>query len=102
MIALESHAEGVLLKVRAQPGARKNAVGGEHNGALKVAVTAPPEDGRANEALVELLAEVLQVRRSEVVVLRGATSRDKTFLLRGQTAATILERLAAAGVVSLG
>jgi hypothetical protein len=102
VIALETHAEGVLLKVRAQPGARKNAVGGEHNGALKVAVTAPPEDGRANEALVELLAQTLQLRRSEVMVLRGATSRDKTFLLRGQTAVTIMERLATAGVISLG
>ena len=46
MIALEDHAEGFVVPVRAQPGARKTAVLGEQGGALKVAVTAPPEDGR--------------------------------------------------------
>ena len=51
-ITITPHAEGATLAVRAQPGARKNAVLGEQAGALKVAVTAPPEDGRANAALV--------------------------------------------------
>ena len=51
MIQLGQHAEGVILPVRAQPGARKARVLGEQAGALKVAVTAPPEDGRANKAL---------------------------------------------------
>ena len=57
MIELSDHAEGVLLPVRAKPGARKAGIQGERNGALVVAVTAPPEDGRSNDALVELLHE---------------------------------------------
>jgi uncharacterized protein YggU (UPF0235/DUF167 family) len=57
VIKFGDHAEGCVLPVRAQPGARKAGVLGEQAGALKVAVTAPPEDGRANRALVEVLAE---------------------------------------------
>jgi uncharacterized protein (TIGR00251 family) len=83
MIALTDHADGLVLPVRAQPGARRAGVQGEQNGALKVAVTAPPEDGRANKALVEALAEALGVRRSQVELLSGATGRDKRFLVRG-------------------
>ncbi len=83
MIAVTPHAEGCLLPVRAQPGARKTAVVGEHAGALKVAVMSPPEDGRANQALGELLREVLGVKRSQVELVGGARSRQKSFLIRG-------------------
>src|SRR3954453_13268528 len=83
MIAITEHAEGCVLSVRAQPGARKAGVLGEQAGALKVAVTAPPENGRANKALVEALREALGVKRSQVELLSGATSRDKRFLIRG-------------------
>lgn len=82
MIALKPHAEGTLLPVRAQPNAKRNAVVGEHGGALKVCVTAPPEDGRANEALVEVLREAFGLKRSQVELLTGATARNKTFLIR--------------------
>lgn len=85
-ITIADHGEGATLPVRAQPGARKNAVVGEQAGALKVAVTAPPEDGRANAALVELLREWLGVKRSQVELLTGQTNRNKTFLIRGVTA----------------
>jgi uncharacterized protein len=95
VIVLHDHAEGVILPVRAQPGARKQAVLGEQNGALKLAVTAPADDGRANKALVELLREVLQVRRSQVDLLQGAKSRDKRFLIRGMTRTDLDARLAA-------
>jgi uncharacterized protein (TIGR00251 family) len=93
MIAVTEHAEGCLLPVRAQPGARKAGVLGEQAGALKVAVTAPPADGRANKALVEVLREVLGVKRSQVELLSGETSRDKRFLIRGVTAAELQVRL---------
>ena len=83
MIAITEHDEGCCLPVRAQPGARKAGVLGEQAGALKVAVTAPPQDGRANKALVGTLAELLGVRRSQVELLAGATGRDKRFLIRG-------------------
>lgn len=85
MIVVQAHAEGATLEVRAQPGARKNAVLGEHAGALKVAVTAPPEDGRANAALVEVLKDWLGVKRSQVELLSGQANRNKVFLIRGVT-----------------
>lgn len=95
MIALADHAEGVVLPVRAQPGARKAGILGEQAGSLKVAVTAPPEDGRANQALLELLREELGLKRSQVELLSGATSREKKFLVRGLTRAELTARLAA-------
>ena len=93
MIQLGDHAEGVVLPVRAQPRARKAGVVGEQRGALKVAVTAPPEDGKANAALVEVLAEALAVRRSQVDLLSGQTSRDKKFLIRGATRSAVEGRM---------
>jgi uncharacterized protein (TIGR00251 family) len=83
MIQIRPHPEGSLLAIRAQPGAKKNAVVGEHGGALKVAVTAPPEDGRANEAITGLLRVWLGLQRSQVELNRGARSRDKEFIIRG-------------------
>jgi uncharacterized protein (TIGR00251 family) len=85
MIAVQAHADGATLSVRAQPGARKNAVLGEQAGALKVAVTAPPEDGKANAAIVEVLKDWLGVKRSQVELLSGATNRNKVFLIRSVT-----------------
>jgi uncharacterized protein len=86
VIEIRPHAEGWLLAVRAQPGARKNSVMGEQAGALKVAVTAPPEDGRANQAITELLRERLGLKRSQVELASGATNRNKQFLIRGVSA----------------
>ena len=83
MIEVRPHVEGALLSVRAQPGACKVGVVGEQAGALKVAVTAPPEDGRANAALVEVLRDWLGVKRSQVELASGMTSRNKSFLIRG-------------------
>jgi uncharacterized protein (TIGR00251 family) len=84
-ITITAHAEGATLAVRAQPGAKRNAVLGEQAGALKVAVTAPPEDGRANAALADLLRDWLGLKRSQVELLSGATNRNKAFLIRGVT-----------------
>lgn len=94
MITLGEHAEGVVLPVRAQPGARRQGVVGERNGALKVAVTAPPLEGRANEAVAEVLREALGLRRGQVELIGGATGRDKRFLIRGVSAAELRGRLA--------
>ncbi|HMF20392.1 MAG TPA: DUF167 domain-containing protein [Gemmataceae bacterium] len=94
MINLQLHAEGVIVPVRAQPGARKNAVVGEQNGALKLAVTAPADQGKANKALVELLCNSLDLKRSHVELLKGDKSRDKRFLIRGLSLAEIQGRLA--------
>lgn len=94
MIALMEHAEGWVLPVRAQPGARRAGVQGEQAGALKVAVTAPPEEGRANQALVEVLRKALSVKRSQVELIGGQTCRDKRFLIRGLTRSELESRLA--------
>jgi uncharacterized protein len=94
MIVITDHPEGCVLPVRAQPGARRSGVQGEQAGALKVAVTAPPQEGRANEALVEALREALGVRRSQVELLGGAMARDKRFLIRGLTKIQLEQRIA--------
>jgi uncharacterized protein (TIGR00251 family) len=93
MIAVTPHAEGCLLPVRAQPGARKNSILGEQAGALKVAVTAPPEGGRANQALTEALREALGLKRSQVELVGGAKSRQKSFLIRGLGPAELQSKL---------
>lgn len=101
MIELTDHAEGVILPVRAQPGARKTGIIGEHAGMLKVAVTAPPEDGRANKALTETLCELLQLKRSQVELLSGEASRQKKYLIRGLTRTELTNRIASR-LASLG
>jgi uncharacterized protein len=94
MIAIADHAQGWVLPVRAQPGARKTGVLGEVGGVLKVAVTAPPEDGRANKALTEALRDLLNLKRSQLELLSGETSREKKFLVRGLTRAELASRVA--------
>lgn len=89
-ITITPHAEGATLAVRAQPSARKNAIVGEQAGALKVAVTAPPEDGRANAALIEVLRDCLGLKRSQIELVSGITNRNKVFLIRGVTADALL------------
>lgn len=93
MIALEPHAEGTILPVRAQPGARRNEIRGEQDGMLKVCVTQVAEKGKANKALTEVLAKSLSLRKSQFDLLSGETSSQKRFLVRGigpaELAATI-------------
>lgn len=80
-------ADGVTVAVRAQPGAKKTAIVGIYGeGAtaqLKIAVQAPPIEGRANDALIAFLAKACGVPKSAVSVLSGELSRSKVFLLRG-------------------
>lgn len=94
MITLTESPLGLVLSVRAQPGARKNAVLGDHAGALKVAVTAAPEDGKANKAIRDLLAKTLGLKRSQVELSSGAASRDKRFVIQGIGKAELANRLA--------
>lgn len=83
MIELTLHDRGTVLPVRAQPGARKNAVLGERAGALRVAVSAAPEKGKANAAIQEVLAEAIGCRPSQIGLISGETSREKKFLVSG-------------------
>lgn len=68
-----------VLAVRAQPGAKRRGLAGTWNGMLKLAVTAPPEDGRANEELAALVAELLGVKKSAVTLVAGERAREKRF-----------------------
>ena len=95
MIDVTEQPGGCLLPVLAQPGARKAGLLGEQAGRLKVAVTAPPEDGRANKALAEALRKALGLKRSQVELVSGATRREKRFLIRGLTGEELQARLAA-------
>jgi len=91
------------LAVRVHPGARKDAlVDRLANGEWKVAVSAPPEGGRANDAVVELLAELLGVKRRQVVVTRGLSSRSKAVEVTGLEAGEAERRLAGALAAAKG
>lgn len=93
MIELAAHAEGVVLAVRAQPGARANAVRGVQDGALKVAVTQVAEKGKANRAILAVLCDALRLKKSQVEILAGDLSAQKKVLIRGVTPAELTERL---------
>ena len=84
---------GCTLEVRVHPGAKRNAITGEHDGALKVSLTTTPTDGRANAALIAFLAEKLDVPRSQITLLTGATSRSKTLRVSGLTSPKVTEAL---------
>lgn len=92
-LVVEPHAEGAVFYVRAQPGGRKNAVRGEHDGCLKVSVTQVAEKGKANEAIVDVLCDELGLRRSQMVLLSGETDRRKKFLVREVTADALRAKL---------
>ena len=80
-------ASGVTVAVRAQPGAKKTAIIGQYGegeaAQLKIAVHAPPIEGRANAALIEFLADKLGMAKSRVELVSGELSRSKVFLIRG-------------------
>ena len=93
MIEPIAHPDGVVLPVRVQPKARRARIVGAHGRALKLAVTQPPEQGKANQAVLELLCAELSLKRAQVRLLSGDTSRDKRFLLIGIKPAELQERL---------
>jgi uncharacterized protein len=84
-LTLRATAHGCTLNVRVHPGARRNAITGIHDGALKISLTTPPADGRANAALIAFLAEALSIPRANITLTTGATSRSKTLHLEGLT-----------------
>jgi uncharacterized protein (TIGR00251 family) len=85
MLHLESHPDGAILPVRAQPGARRNELRGVQGGMLKVCVTQSPEKGKANKAVAELLSKKLRLKKSQIELIAGETSHQKRFLVRGIT-----------------
>jgi uncharacterized protein (TIGR00251 family) len=94
MIALERRIDGVLLPVRAQPGAKRNAITGEHAGQLKVSVTQAPEKGKANQAIIDVLASELSLKRAQISLVSGETSSQKKFLIIEIELAELARRVA--------
>lgn len=84
---------GLTLRVRVQPRSARDALSGERAGALLVRLTAPPVEGRANEALARVLGRALGVAPSAVRVLHGLAARDKLVAVAGVSAAVARERL---------
>ena len=81
------------LRVRVRPGASLNRVDGYEDGVLVLRVTAPPEAGRANAALTELLSDFIGVLRSRLRIVRGVTSRNKIIEVQGMDDLVLGERL---------
>ena len=93
MIPIRKTRDGVTFAVKVQPRAKKNAVTGEQADALKVSLTAPPVEGRANEACIEFLATLLKVPRSSITIAAGQTSRNKVIRVAGLSAKEVEARL---------
>jgi uncharacterized protein len=94
MVKIEDRQGHAVFSVRVSPGAARTKIIGEHDGALKVSVNAPPEKGKANKELVDYLAEILGVKRAAVTVISGETSRQKKIAVEGFTAAALRAKIA--------
>jgi hypothetical protein len=84
---------GVTFAVKVHPRAKKNAITGELGDALKLSLTTPPVEGRANEACIEFFAKLLKVPRSSVTIASGQTSRNKVIRVVGVTVQYVRDRL---------
>ena len=82
-----------VLRVHVQPGAGRTAVQGRHGDALKISVAAPPEGGRANDAVTKLLAEIFGLGAKAVELVSGQTNRAKAFALKGLEIDDVTDRL---------
>jgi uncharacterized protein len=82
-------ADGCTVSVRVQPGAKRDAVMGLHGGAVKIALSAPPVDGRANEALIAFVAEKVGLPRARISLVAGMASRSKVLRITGKSAAEV-------------
>jgi uncharacterized protein (TIGR00251 family) len=89
-ITVRTVARGVRFEVRVQPRASRSEIVGEQEGALRVRLAAPPVEGAANDALIELLADLLDVPKRDIRIVRGATSRRKIIEADGVTAEQVI------------
>lgn len=92
---LSESRDGISISVLVQPRASRTKLIGEHDGRLKIALAAPPVDGEANQALIEFVSELLEVRKSAVSLAEGHTSRKKRVVVAGISLAHVQTRLTA-------
>ena len=78
--------DGVLINLFVQPKSAKNEIIGPHNGALKIKITAPPTDGKANQEIIEVLSDMLDVPKRQIHLVKGDINRNKTVLIQGISA----------------
>jgi uncharacterized protein (TIGR00251 family) len=93
MVSTHDTPDGVTFEVKIHPRARKNAITGELGDSLKLSLTAPPVEGRANEACINFLANLLKVPRSSVTIASGQNSRRKVIRVSGLSADEVQKRL---------
>jgi uncharacterized protein (TIGR00251 family) len=93
MISIHDSLDGATFAIKVHPRARKNAITGELGDALKLSLTAPPVEGRANEACIEFLANLLKVPRSSITIASGQSSRRKVIRVSGVSADEVQKRL---------
>lgn len=93
MVTIRDSPAGIVFAVKVHPRAKKNAITGGVGDALKVALTAPPVDGKANAACIEFFAKLLNVPRSSVTIASGQSSRNKVIRVLGMTAQQVRDRL---------
>lgn len=94
MIDVTPHADGSIIRIKAETGARHDAIHGVHGGLLKVSVTQAAEKGKANTSIVALLAKSFGLRKSQLDILSGYTSPNKRLLVRGVSTAEFAKRIA--------
>jgi uncharacterized protein len=100
-LEIQTVQEGVAFVVKVVPGSSKTTLGGILDSMLKVKVAAPPEKGKANEALIALLAQALGVKKGHIAITRGQTNPVKHVTVSGLSAQDLQARLAAHGVPSV-
>ncbi len=93
MIPIHESSAGVTFAVKVHPRARKSEITGELGDALKVSLTAPPIEGKANEACIEFFANLLKAPRASVTIAAGQSSRSKIIRVTGLTAQQVQDRL---------
>ncbi len=93
MAKFANSTDGTTFAIKVHPRAKKNAITGEVGDALKLALTAPPVDGKANDVCIDFFAKLLKVPRSSVTIAAGQTSRNKVIRVAGLTAQQVRERI---------
>lgn len=96
MVELKPHVDGVLLPIRAQPGGKRNELRSAVDGHLKVVVTQVAEAGKANQAIVKVLAKTLNPSKSHIELLNGQKRTSKVFLIRDITVTELRKRISMA------
>lgn len=93
MIPIHDSPGGCTFAVKVHPRAKKNAITGEVGDELKLALTAPPVEGKANQACIDFFANLLKVPRSSITIAAGQTSRKKVIRVAGLAAEEVRQRL---------